>query len=396
MQTPPPAKDDFARLVMDRIRQTGEKGEIAYQPDEFCLRGEGEKFAAMFLTNAYKEYCAADDTGRERVLKHWVRNWFGASKEMPEEFEDARPDLLPVVRSRCHFELNSLGGEVATGTPLNWPYQILGEHFGVGLVYDLPESMRSIPQACLDAWGVTFYEALEAAMANLVSLPAKFIGPRSGAGLYLSATSDNYDASRLLITDAILHFEVKGDHIAMVANRENLIVTGAEDDEGLSGMLKLAAKALEGPRPISGIALRWDGDAWAPWLPPPSHPSYKGFQHLYLQTIGQDYAQQKDMLDKLHAKNGQKVFVATFTAIQSPDGKVFSYSTWTETNNSLLPKTDVLVLGRPGGKPAMVPWEKVVEIAGELLEAVDIYPPRFRVREFPSDSQLAAMGNMLE
>ena len=43
----------------------------------------------------------------------------------------------------------------------------------------------------------------------------------------------------------------------------------------------------------------------------------------------------------------------------------------------------------------MVEWEKVVEVVGDLMEAVDIYPPRFRVRAFPSEEQLAAMGNML-
>ena len=133
--------------MTDRIRQAGEKGNIVYEPEEFRLRGEGKRSAAMFLTNAYKEYCSADEDVREQVVKHWVRNWFSALKDMPEDFEDAKPDLLPVVRSRSHFELNSLRGEVESGMPISWPYQVLGEHFGVGLVYDLPESMRSIPQA---------------------------------------------------------------------------------------------------------------------------------------------------------------------------------------------------------------------------------------------------------
>ena len=104
----PPNKDDFAKLMMDRIRQTGEKGKIVYDSEEFCLRGEGKTFAAMFLTNAYKEYCAAPLADRNRVVKHYVRNWFAASKEMPEDFEDVKPDLLPVVRSRSHFEINNL------------------------------------------------------------------------------------------------------------------------------------------------------------------------------------------------------------------------------------------------------------------------------------------------
>ena len=207
----------------------------------------------MFLTNAYKEYCAAPFADRSRVVRHWVRNWFATSKEMPDDFEDVRPDLLPVVRSRSHFELNNL--EVARHCR-QLPYEVLGEHFGVGLVYDLPEAMRSIPQGNLDEWGVTFYEALEAAMENLLSLEAKFIGPESGEGAYLSATGDNYDASRLLLKGVIRDFQIKGDPIAMIPNRENLIVVGSEDVEGLAGMVRLATKALKEPRPISGIALR--------------------------------------------------------------------------------------------------------------------------------------------
>ena len=60
----------------------------------------------MFLSNAYKEYCAAEEN-RGQVLKLWVQNWFAASKEMPEDFEDVKPDLLPVVRSRSNFEINN-------------------------------------------------------------------------------------------------------------------------------------------------------------------------------------------------------------------------------------------------------------------------------------------------
>ena len=135
MPTNPPTKDDFAKLMTDRIRQAGEKGCIVYEPEEFRLRGEGERTAAIFLHNAYKEYCSADEDVRERVVRHWVRNWFSALKDAPEEFEDAKPDLMPVVRSRSHFDINRLRGEVESDKPGSWPYQVLGEHFGAGLVY---------------------------------------------------------------------------------------------------------------------------------------------------------------------------------------------------------------------------------------------------------------------
>ncbi len=389
-----PTKDDFAQLMIDRIQQAGEKGSIAYQPDEFRLRGEGQRSAALMLTNAYREYCAADEEKRERVLKHWVRNWFSLLRDMPEEFEDVRPDLLPIVRSRSHFELNQLRSLVESGTPISWPYVPLGEHFGVALVYDLPDAMRSIPQANLDAWGLTLYEALEIARENLASLPAKFIGPQSGEGVYLSATGDNYDASRILSAELIGQFQLHGDPVAMIANRDNLIVAGADDSEGLEAMLKMAAEALEQLRPISSVAVRFDGVDWVPWLPADSHRLHKPFRRFFFDSLGRDYAEQKALLDRLHAKTNEKVFVATFNVVQDPQGRLLSYAVWTESVSSLLPQTDMVVFGGMEGEPTMVPWPQAMEQVGHLLEPVDIYPPRYSVRGFPSAEQLAAMESV--
>ena len=38
---------------------------------------------------------------------------------------------------------------------------------GLGLVYDMPDSMKPISNKELELWGVTFYEALEAALAGV-------------------------------------------------------------------------------------------------------------------------------------------------------------------------------------------------------------------------------------
>ena len=389
-----PSKDDFAQLMIDRIHQAGEKGSIAYQPGEFRLRGEGERSAALMLGNAYKEYCAADEEIRERVIRLWVRNWFSLLRDMPEDFEDVKPDLLPIVRSRSHFELNQLRSMVETGTPISWPYVPLGEHFGVALVYDLPDAMRSIPQANLDGWGLTLYEAMEIACENLATLPAKFIGPQFGDGVYLSATGDNYDASRILSPELIGKFQVTGDPVAMIANRDNLIVAGADDSEGLNALLKMATEALEQLRPISSIAVRFDGQEWVPWLPEVSHPLYKPFRRLYFDAMGRDYAEQKELLDRLHAKTSKNIFVATFNVVQDPEGRLLSYAVWTESVESLLPQSDMVVFGGMEGEPTMVPWSKAMEEVGHLLEPLEIYPPRYRVQGFPSAEQLAAMGSV--
>ena len=178
----------------------------------------------------------------------------------------------------------------------------------------------------------------------------------------------------------------------MIPNRDNLVVAGSDDLEGLKAMLGMTTNALKQPRPISGIALRLDGDEWQPWLPDVSHPLYKEFHRLHIHSLGQDYAEQKDLLDKMNVKNGVDGFVATFTIVQAPDGKIFSYAVWSKGCDALLPKTDSIVFIEENTLPVMVDWDKAVETFSEMMEPQDIYPPRWRVRAYPRKEQLAAVG----
>ena len=49
-----------------------------------------------------------------------------------------------------------------------------------------------------------------------------------------------------------------------------------------------------------------------------------------------------------------------------------------------------------GQQPQMVEWDRAVEVVGDLMKVVEIYPPRWRVKDFPTEEQLKAMGNMLK
>ena len=83
--------------------------------------------------------------------------------------------------------------------------------------------MRSIIQEDLDKWGVSLYEALEAARRNLEqmgNIAFASLQNDAGDGVYFSAVGDNYDASRLVMLDLIRKFQVRGDYVAMVPNRE--------------------------------------------------------------------------------------------------------------------------------------------------------------------------------
>jgi hypothetical protein len=208
----PPSRDKFASLVMSELRKVGSDGPMKYDKDQFLI----ERGSAGFinLANLYHEYCQAPCDQRIVVLDRFVRGCLGTTGfELPEDFADVHPDLLPVVRSRFYLESVALQSRARGGEGVAVPQQPIGDHLSLSLVYDLPQAMRSIIQEDLDKWGVSFYEAVEAARSNLEQMgSAAFASLESEGGerVYVSSTADNYDASRLVMLDLVRKMPVRG------------------------------------------------------------------------------------------------------------------------------------------------------------------------------------------
>jgi hypothetical protein len=126
------------------------------------------------------------------------------------------------------------------------------------------------------------------------------------------------------------------------------------------------------------------------------HALHDRFELLRTRTILRDYDEQKSLLDRLHEKTGEDVFVASYTAVQDREsGKVSSYSVWSKEVVSLLPRSDTVHFfepdptGRDQHTIKSAPWERVREVAGSLLKEKNLFPERYLVTEFPSREQLA-------
>ncbi len=397
----PPNRDQFAKIVLAELRKSGANAPLRYDPEQFLIERGNDGF--INLANLYQEYCHAPRGQRPKVLDRFIRGCLRTTGfELPEDFADVHPDLLPVVRSRFYLESVALQSRARGGEGLAVPQQLLGDHLSLSLVYDLPQAMRSIIQDDLDKWEVSFYEAVEAARHNLEQMgnvSFATLQNEGGEGVYISATGDNYDASRLVMLDLIRKMPVRGDYIAMVPNRDTLVVTGSEDLAGLEIMCKLAEDSFQKPRPISTVALRLVDDEWESWLPDEQSPAFARFHELRLRTLGMEYNDQKELLDQINAHAEQNVFVASFSAIKHKEnGRISSYSVWSEGVDTLLPETDDVLLLRPDRNTQDVQvvaasrFERVREIAGDLMQPVGTYPERYRVTEFPSAEQLAAIG----
>lgn len=391
----PPSKDAFARLVLAEIAKARLEGKLTYDAERFYLHRQEGGF--VNLAHIYREYCEAAPARRAAVLQQFIKGSLATRHfALPTEFDDLHPDLLPVVRSRYQLESVRLQAELR-GTPhAEVPQQLVGDQLALSLVYDLPHAMRAIGQQELDAWNVTFYEALEAARHNLEQMN-NFAVASLDDRVFVTATGDNYDASRLLLVDVIRTFPLRGQPVAMVPNADTLLITGHDDDEGLQLLATLADEASHKPRAISGGVIRLADDDWQSWLPEKSSPAYKRLHELQLRSNSIEYAGQKELLDQLHASRQQELTVATFSGLQeNQSGQMSSYCIWQRGVPALLPETEeVFFMGGDRESPellARAPWERVQQVVGPLLEAQECYPPRSLVREFPSERQLAQLG----
>jgi hypothetical protein len=392
----PPTIDQFAQIFMREMRRAGIEEELKYDKENGrILRGSGDKASSAYLGNFYREHLSLPRRKRRRHIAQAVLS-MKLPDELPDDFETARVNLRPKIWSRAGLEAMRLQTRIDGGDPdkFDMPEYEIGSHLVASLVYDLPTAMRSIGKDDLSNWGTTYYEALEFARENLDSTGMIFA--KIGDGCYASATGDSYDASRLLVPSLIDRFEVQGDLVAMVPNRDTLVACGTDDDASLKIMLDLAKTADAPSRPLVPIPLRLDGDEWVDWFPDRTHPLFHGFRELALQYFVQVYDDQKSLLEQIHENAGADIFVASYTAIRKDDGTNLSYAVWTKGVPTLLPKVDWIIFGSVAeedkGTAAIASWEKAQQVVGRLMQPTDYYPVRVHITEYPTAAELEELG----
>jgi hypothetical protein len=78
-----------------------------------------------------------------------------------------------------------------------------------------------------------------------------------------------------------------------------------------------------------------------------------------------------------------------------PGGGIGSYAAWAEgVRHAPLPKTDAMAFMAAGTGPVLAEWDPAIEHAGARRHALDMYPARYWVTEFPDADSLKALGGV--
>lgn len=384
-------KDEFARQMMAALRKAGDNRPTRYNAAEYRLEfgAQAESAAIINLHNVFKVFQGVARRDRSEFFRHHARI-FLHRVDIPEDFEDVKPDLMPTIRSRALLEDLRLDPATSGSKAAELPAVLLGEYLMVNLVYDLPGTMQFVNGDVFQKWGVSIYEAIEVARQNLETREGRLIC--ADDRFYIAETGDAYDAARLLNIDKLKQLKVVGRHVVMPVTRDCLVITGSEDDAGLEMMASIAESKADDPRPLCPIPMILSGGQWETWLPPTQHFQRKRFEVLAAQFVGGEYHDQQKRLESLNEKNGVDVFVATFSAFEK-DGRIVTYCTWSKGVPSWLPKTDMIAFVDPEKDEAgTVGWDEVSNIMGARMTKLDMYPPRWSVDSFPSHDELKASG----
>lgn len=387
-------QNDFAEMLQARLKQGGETHDLEYDAQAFTLRRPADD-QTFYLGNAFAEYQRASDEDREAVVRVFLSTWFSSRFELPATLDDVKADLLVTVRDRSYFEVDIPLCSDQLLMVDGLLYSEFAECLALAPVYDMPTSIRSLSQDDLDAWDISLYEVIEIAKNNLLEMTQQCA---QAGELFMFSSGDSHDAARMLLTDVIESLEVQGSPIAMVPNRELLLVTGEANTEGIAAMLEMAEGALDHERRISSQAFRLEQGNWTPWLPGSDHPLHNRFRLLSVQGQMADYERQEQLLKQRAEANGEQVFVSRYSAMQGEDQTIRTYAIWPAAGTALLPVVDYIMFmasdetGMPTHLAAAASWAQVQTTVGDLMIEMNCYPARYRVEQFPHTDALKQLG----
>jgi hypothetical protein len=396
---PEPGKDQVAEEAIRALVAGGvDRSTILYDPDGFQLRVNGSGVVPL-----------GDLRARCRTVWPWKRATVARQfvslhldrPERPATIEGARHRLLPGLCDSFALDALRLRAE-AEGQVASRPGgRPLGSRLWVACFLDHPGSAGLVVDSDLAAWGVSAERCLEMAIENLAARSPGALD-QVARGVYHSTWRDGYDPARMLLGDRLAPLDLRGEPVAFAPNGNHLIVTGAEDVEGLALSLLFAMNVLaEEPGPMSAIPLVRRGEGWVDLEVPRGHALEPLLRRARVSELHHVYAEQARLLEKVHERSGSDVYVAKYNGLCGEKNDDYddytSHSLWAKGVVTLLPRSERVLFfddERPRTERILadVDWSVVRQHCSALMQDGGGHcPPRYLVREFPSEERLEAM-----
>ena len=154
----------FVDLFLGALRDSPLGAKLEFKDEDFAVVTPNGR---INLSNFYAEYCLIPWHKRKAYIQRTVGIFTSIRDELPQEFDEAKGNLMPKIWMRSSFAHQALLCRIEGKDPPDLDATPLGEHLLTTIVYDLPESMQTIPPEQFKTWEISSYEAWEIAIDNL-------------------------------------------------------------------------------------------------------------------------------------------------------------------------------------------------------------------------------------
>lgn len=247
--------------------------------------------------------------------------------------------------------------------------------------------------------GVSFQDLIARAVAELSTLPVRVEIDGGADGVHRVIADDGLASSRVLLPGWLeAQDDVAGPRpICSLPAPDELLLARGDDAEDV---LALATAALErfeaADEPLSPVLYAANEEGLvAPLALDEDHPAFEVLARAHAAFAAKVYDDQAIALEAaLHAR-GEEALVGDCRVLDLPDGGVATVATFVEGIESLLPRTDLVMLAwedRDQARFILVTRADLeVSCPRALVPLPDCEPPRLVTLEFPSPEALGAL-----
>jgi hypothetical protein len=375
-------RDRFAREVLAAVRGAG-IAQAWYDRGQFAVgyrreRGTGEPDGWLYLGNIFRECQGATRTQRAGSIAGLVTGAVHHAAP-PGTWGQARAHLRPVLRSGSF----TLGVPHPGRAPLRRPALPYLDEL---VVLDRETSMEYVSDGLAETWAVPPDEVFVAARQNLAAratLPQP-AGPPPTV-LRFADDGNGYFVSHLLLDGWLgdLAPQVGGRPVAFAPDHNTLLVTA--DEPGALGRLfdPVEQEYRSAVRPVSPQAYTLDAyGRLVPYRAPDGHPLTAAVRRAEAVLACAEYQAQREWLEHEHEQDGRDIFVARLSMASRPDGTVFTFATWGEHVDTLLPRADQVAFASDGTPTFFVAWSALAREV-DLVPVAGLRPDRYRLTDWP-------------